>query len=330
VGDPGADPQEGSRPAVVTIPRWAAILISGLSAAVIAVHLVFPSLRIDGTTLILLAVAVLPWAGPLIRTARLGPFELNQLQVQSERLHRAVTEVNERVEEIRRLVVTGATPQQQARLETDISRYGAYLSRIGIDGHLADPPIRIVHDPGEMAPGFLSEYRDGTIFILAEYADRPTVALREYTHHALRASQLLPSTQDAPARLIESGLAYYFPCSFADDGHFGRVTGQPPGESDGSYLQDITTPVPEADGHASPLDRYVAGGHNWAVKLWTLRGQVRARLADPALVEAWFAGDPARRHDFEATFVSAVCDRLPSDQATIARHLLGGRHAQKA
>jgi hypothetical protein len=339
-GDPAqpgdTSPETADRDSsTVTIPWWVAVAITVGALALAGLHLAFRSLRIDGTTLVLLAVAVLPWAQPLIKSFKVLGVELNRMRIdynrgvelnrqQIERLHRAVEQVSVQVEEIRHLAITGATSEQKARLERDIAHYRGYLTRIGFTVDSTDPPIRIAHSPPEMPdPELASQYDDGSIYVLAEYVDRPTVPLREYTHHVLGGQARLEAQ---PAQtLIESGIAFYLPCSFTNDSRFGRTGSSTGSASEGDWLFDLAQPAARPSRSASDLERYQAGGMDWGHRLWELRGLVRAAVADPAVVAAWF--DDAIVHASAAdqnAFITAVCGRLPAEYAEHAAHLLTG------
>lgn len=302
-GPAESEPTTPPEPDIVTIPRWAAVVTTAAAIALVVVHLVFPTLRVDAATLILLAVAALPWLGPVIKSVRFGPIELSQLRIQSDRLRLDVLKVRDEVAEVRRLVVTGATPAQEARLQQDVSHYREYLSRIGIRDNLQDAPVHVVGAPedvsGDSRIPMSSAYRDGAIYLLADVADSATVALREYTHHALQASERLPDEWTAPARLIESGLAYYLPCSFVGDSVFGTGAAA-------AYVHDISAPGPTVNRRSQDTDKYSAGGLRWAHWLWLLRDAVGPTVVDPILVSAWFADDMTTTDNPGQTFVDSI------------------------
>lgn len=305
---------------IVTIPRWVAMVTTAAAIALVVLHLVFPTLRVDAATLILLAVAALPWLGPVIKSVRFGPVELSQLRVQSDRLRRDVLKVRDDVAEVRRLVVTGATPAQEARLQRDVSHYREYLGRIGIRDNLQDAPVYVVETPEEVSGDpqlpMVSANRDGAIYLLAaEVADSATVALREYTHHALRASERLPPVWTAPARLIESGLAYYLPCSFVGNSVYGSGAGA-------AYVHDISAPGPSVPRDGQDTEKYSAGGLRWAHWLWLLRAAAGPTIVDPILVSVWFAADVSSTDYAGKTFVDSIRGQLGPDAARAANVVL--------
>jgi hypothetical protein len=109
---------------------------------------------------------------------------------------------------------------------------------------------------------------------------------RQYTHHVLYSKNALDvGSQSQPMQQIESGLADYFPCSFADRSYFGEIVaavmnlGRP-------YTRNLNNSrkfdeTPELEG--LPQDR----GEIWGGAFWHLRSVLGRDLADRLLVRAW-------------------------------------------
>ena len=76
----------------MTPQRKTQIAISGIAVVFVAVHLVWPEIEIDATTLTLLAAAAVPWLLPLFKTVELPgglKVEFRELQAAEQRAEEA-------------------------------------------------------------------------------------------------------------------------------------------------------------------------------------------------------------------------------------------------
>ncbi len=72
--------------------RYVRIIISGVAVVIALVHVLFPTVQIDTTTLVLLVIAGLPWLAPILKSVELpGGFKLEfqELQKAKEEAGRA-------------------------------------------------------------------------------------------------------------------------------------------------------------------------------------------------------------------------------------------------
>jgi len=195
-------------------------------------------------------------------------------------------------------------------LQAMLRNYINYLDNVGFPANSVS--IQIVEDKP------MNAWYDGKSMLidprLAGDVDAPR---REYTHHVLfRKSGLDVGSQNQVMQQIESGLADYFPCSFADRSYFGEIVaavmnlGRP-------YTRDLNNSrkfdeTPELEG--LPQDR----GEIWGGVFWQLRSALRRDLADRLLAKAWQSMTwPIAERDTARKFIDAVLSNakdMASDQ----------------
>jgi hypothetical protein len=87
--------------------RRLAFLVSAGALLVALVHVLWPDLEIDAVTVVLLAVAAVPWLGPIFKSIELPGGWKFEYQVQQ--IREQVEQVERRVQDVERLVFTGDT-----------------------------------------------------------------------------------------------------------------------------------------------------------------------------------------------------------------------------
>ena len=121
-------------------------------------------------------------------------------------------------------------------------------------------------------------YVNGTIFIHKSMAGDLTVALREFTHHALYS--MLGSIR--PQDQIESALADYLPASFLNSpvigAGLGKIFGLPT-----DYIRRLDTDVQYDRAATNPVTKGLA----WGAALWTCRQTVGQGPVDGNILRAW-------------------------------------------
>lgn len=123
-------------------------------------------------------------------------------------------------------------------------------------------------------------YVDKTIYIHEALAGDISIALREYSHHALFVSAGSPTAYHQTA--VESAIADYLPASFSNS----PIIGAGLGSIFGLSTSDIRTLDSNVSYSASPTDPATAG-KAWAATLWACRGRVGAQSVDRIILPAW-------------------------------------------
>ncbi len=200
--------------------------------------------------------------------------------------------------EVRIAFSGAATDAQQRFLTAALRGYMAYLERLGAP--LGTVPT--VH----IEPGTDASYPDPArqrLFIGGRLAESPDALLHEYSHWVL--DSLARGTRDAwtdDIKGVESGLAYYLPCSFRNS---PSITGL-----------DLRNPS-----RGPPwLGLEHQAGLGWAGALWEVRGRLGQQALDQPLLATWRA-TPATGVD-RAGFTDRLGERLQGAIGPSARQLV--------
>jgi hypothetical protein len=246
-----------------------AILLSVGALIVVAVHLIWPDVNIDAVTVVLLAIAAVPWLGPIFKSIELpGGWKFEYIQKQVE-------EVERRVEGMERILFTGdTTPALEAKLSAAVQRFAAYLKHVDPALDVAPPSVRLHKGLGNAQyDGRVDEIQLDPDFAVDDYA-----VLREYAHHVL-----MTVGPDWDDRLLglESGLADYLVASH---------TGEPVLGPELAKTMKLQTPYIRSLANDR---RHEAGqlaqeeGEAWGGAFWELRAERGQAETDRALVTAW-------------------------------------------
>lgn len=298
-------------------PRyWVSALISTWAIALAAVHVLRPTVSIDAVTLLLLAVAAVPWLGPVFKTIELPGgwrFEFQELRRQQQEVRQQLEQVQGRIESVERIIFprelgSDATQRLHAQVET----FHQYLAGLGLSPEGRErPPLSV--DPEAL--GAFYDPKTHRIEISPELLDNPHVLLREYCNYALGpddASEVF----DLATYDLKSALAFYLPCSFTGDAD-GFV-------EFGVDLRD-TSPMVRRRGTPSPANQRRA--FIWAGILWEARQLLGQPVIDRLVGGAWLAMarsaadqsawlDEPRQAAYQATeerFVRNLFDLLPTE-----------------
>jgi hypothetical protein len=315
-------------------------LISLAALAALVLHLVRPSLKIDGVAVVLIAVALLPWLGPLLQSIEMPggwKFEFRELrQHVVEGLQENREQVVSLAQQVEKLAVafSGAvTPDLERQLADELQQFHEHLRNRGIPIPDSPPSVRVTENlVGTKLTIAYFDPSQNLIEIDVKYANDPDVLLRQYSHHVLMDGLgPYPESVDTSRNgfmAVESGLAVYLPCSFRNDPVFGRITAAQSGMADGWW--DLTngrpfTPPPARGFH----EDYSFEGPVWAALFWELREMVSPDRSDALVVAAWRTAtatiEQAFRQPFALTLVRVVADSVGRDEAQRLTELIERR-----
>jgi hypothetical protein len=278
-------------------------LVSGLvsAAAVIlaVIHVLLPRLALDTITLVLVAVAALPWLGPVFESVELPGgwgFKYRQLKRQQQEVSRRLDQVQERVRKVEQFVQfsPAVSPDLAERLNSELKPFHQYLQALGLAPRGTKLP-RVGLEPA--IPGSSYDPEKNRIEISPELATNPHIMFREYCNYALLGKQA-PADLQIACYDLQSGLGFYLPCSFT-----GEVDAfQPFGIDLG-----VRGALDARQGMPSPANQGRA--YVWASIFWELRQLLSQAAADGALASAWLAtvragGDGADLQDYETAYRS--------------------------
>jgi hypothetical protein len=290
--------------------RWAQALGPFLTLGalvLVVVHLIWPHVRIDSITLLLLAVALLPWLNPLFKSIELPggwKFEFREFKEKVQTLA-------DRVDRVESAVFVGLAPELETKLGAVLERFHAYLADLGLSvGQV--PMVRM-----EQMDTPNAYYVENQIVLSKELADDPDVVCREYSHHVLM-GVVAQDIRGAPAAMgVESGLADYLPCSFKDNPLFGpravkAYAALSPSFAGRTAIRNLENRRRFDDVPAGAPDQDV--GEIWGGALWELRTLIGRTEADKLAVAAWKETDDYGDEVVDAAFARHLA-ALASDRA---------------
>src|SRR5262249_36859030 len=175
------------------------------------------------------------------------------------------------------------TPRIKASLEAVLGRYRAWPWALQFD---PSGPATVAIERQDAPNAY---YDDGRMVIDPRLADDPDVALREFTHHALRSARGELDNRQFTA--IQSGLADYLPCAFNGNplfavksapvfNRFYKQKIAPDG-----YLRTMLNKN-RLDGDVTEYTTHSVG-EAWGGAFWDLRGVIGGRETDQVVLKAW-------------------------------------------
>jgi hypothetical protein len=207
-----------------------------------------------------------------------GGFEFDQLREEVASVADEVTSVAQRVKRIEEAVIiqpsASLTPALEEKLQTSLSKFYEYLITLGFETGESPPTLALSSD----MPGVAYYDRNQNVMFIGEsMAENSYVCLRTYAEYALISTAPEPAENWAHNYLVvESGLANYFPCSFADDASLGASLGVYNLEDGRKFTEDLTEPVlPQTAGVV------------WASAFWDIRKRLQKEVTDRLLLSAW-------------------------------------------
>ncbi len=274
-------------------------LVSVAAVILAVIHLLVPRLALDTITLVLVAVAALPWLGPVFESVELPGgwgFKYRQLKRQQQEVSRRLDRVQERVKKVEQFVQfsPAVSPDLAERLNSELKPFHQYLQAVGLAPEGTKLP-RVGLEPA--IPGSSYDPEKNRIEISPELANNPHIMFREYCNYALLGKAASVDLEVACYDL-KSGLGFYLPCSFT-----GEVDAfQPFGVDLGAQ-----SALDARQGAPSPANQGRA--YVWASIFWELRQLLSQAIADGALASAWLATvrggvDAAILQDYETAYRS--------------------------
>ena len=280
----------------------------------LVVHLVWPHLKSDTLTVVLVITALIPWFAPLVTRIKLpGGYEVEFRELQGE-----IKQLAQQVDEVQRWIFENTSSETQQSLSLDLERYDGYLKALPLarNESLRLPVIR--NDPygPNQSLFYLAENR---IVLSGIFAEDPDMALHEYTHQVLYgAVPELTEELQLEIRPVEAGLAAYFPCSFRDDAVLGRRTieiATAQGIDDAGFNLETSWRVDMSD---STSTKQILG-RAWGAGFWDLRGVIGQEQADLVLARAWTDPGITRPGHAIENFVQAALRQL-EQEPSLADH----------
>jgi hypothetical protein len=187
----------------------------------------------------------------------------------------------------------------QTSLQAMLSKYINYLHDIGLSTDTVS--IEIVEGKE------LNAWYDGkSMFIDPRLAGDVDAPRREYTHHVLYSKDTLNvGYQNQQMQQIESALADYFPCSFADRAGFGEIV---------ATVMNLGKPYVRNLKNSRKFDETMEagglvqdGGEVWGGVFWEIRSVLGRDLADRVLARAWQSmAWPIAERDTPRKFIDAL------------------------
>jgi hypothetical protein len=183
------------------------------------------------------------------------------------------------------------SPEAKGRIEATFAKFQNYIKGLGHQG--TGEPISI--DVREkMDQAMISYYiPDKRMMVIdSKYISEEAIVYREYMHLVLYPNGI--PKEDPLHYAIESGLAWYFPCSFIGDPKPARTV----------TSWDLTKKRRFAEMRSEFGSALVDGTEIWGSAFWELRQILGQSAADKLLFDAWFAfGADEVRNDGGASFV---------------------------
>jgi hypothetical protein len=170
--------------------------------------------------------------------------------------------------------------ESKTQLQRNMSRFQDYLKGLGYRGTAVSIDFDIrqkIDDPGKIA-----YYDPGKQLMVIDsgYAADTAVFYREYMHHVLNLVGIRKFSEIVPPSFIalESGLAWYFPCSFMDN----------PTPAKHATSWDLTKKRSFTELRPDRNSAEIDGAEIWGGAFWELRQILGKSVADKLLYDAWF------------------------------------------
>ncbi len=218
-----------------------------------------------------------------------GPFGTEFAQLR-EKVDTIATTMKQIEEKIKFEASTALTPNLEQELNAALSSFRAYMQELGFEPPEEDQvSVRI-----ESKPEFSGSFYDPLshrIVVSEDFASDKDFALREYTNHALLLLVKVDIAEWSTAcQEFESGLAYYFPCSFKDNPLFAPFLAK---EFPEYYIWDLKNNQKFTMLRSSFRINGDLQGEVWGAAFWEMRELLGKVPADKLLFTTWSALQPS-------------------------------------
>lgn len=212
------------------------------------------------------------------------------------------------------------TPDLQKALETSLQRFKEYLVNLGFEVPSENVSVKVSSGTEIDDINFVAAWDPKThsIMVASAFARDDVSVLRQFAHNLLLASGKPFPDYDKDA--IESGMATYLPCSFADNPMLGEKASAaakalyPP--------QDLRkrrkfAEIRLADWGSVQND----GSEVWGGALWDIRQLLGREAADRLITNAWQAFAPTKKGNAYVSFANNLLANSKSIE--------GGRYTEQ-
>jgi hypothetical protein len=220
------------------------------------------------------------------------------------------------------------TPDLEKRLTALLASFQVYMQRTGFT---SKGGVKVLLQDEAQSHGAIAYYdpAQNCMFVQAAYASDSDAVFRQYAHHVLLAHQDQAMQSHAYAS-IESGLAFYYPCSFNNNSKFGAESARIAGVSVGRpYIADLASQL--SFDKAYEQMHPTQAGEVWGGALWELRDLLGKERADTMLFRAWTAlKSDEMQGDDGKMFVRSILRQetelsLPADTASQIQSIFARR-----
>ena len=167
-----------------------------------------------------------------------------------------------------------------ASLETTLNDFIRYLDRLGLRGASERVSIEVVEGPHALSLAYYTPDPPKIVLNKALVGDIDPPR-RTYVLHFLSTGRAGPNLET-----LKSGLAWYFPCSFAGRSLFGEETARVLKLDDRRGIGDLAETQKYEGASGSDWSPYVKGAM-WGSMLWKVRSTLGQKIADDITVQAW-------------------------------------------
>jgi hypothetical protein len=183
------------------------------------------------------------------------------------------------------------TSETEADMSANLTQFLGYLGKVGFPRAAAEVKIEV---QGDLANAYYLPERH-TVVLGLPFRDDPDVARREYMHHLL--NQLSGGFREEFGYIaVESGLADYFPCSYAGKPLLAEIAARNL-KLETPSVRSLRQTTRYGDLKPDDDSMFV-GGQAWGSLFWDMREALGQAVTDRLLLTAWQGVEwprPARR-----------------------------------
>lgn len=197
------------------------------------------------------------------------------------------------------------TPELKSELERSLTSFQSYMGGLGFV--VGTRPVSVEIVPGTDYKGMVASWDADTasIVVASAFASDKVSVLRQLAHQPLS----IRSTKPSEYLAVESGLATYFPCSFADHPKMGDQA-----TAAGKKVYPPQDLLNHRRFSEIQLDQFASvendGSEVWGAAFWELRQLLQQKDADQVLAKTWQTIGPreGQLDGFYAGFVESLVE----------------------